>query len=626
MPLILAIEPDPRQAAQIAAIARNRVGAELMLADTTEGALDVIGNRVPDLVLVPALLSPQDDAALAAALRVIAAAAHVRTLTIPLLSAAPKRARVVGMLAKWRRGKSESPEPDGCDPAIFAEQISVYLKEAAAERAALEMAAAADEPALEAAPAAYAVDTAHAVSAEETPHAGWFEETPHAGYVEETPLAAYGLEMPQATGAPETLQADRELEPPHAADGIIAPLVSVEEPSIAFEEPRFFVEEPAGPVEETRAVSAEPVPVEQEPTLAIPEPAPVMDEPVGVEERTPSFELTEAIGRERHLADTREPQAEEELVFELTLDDTDVMFFDQPAATTIAAPIVKAIASPPVAIEVVAARDERAPSEATSLHDDRSEELATIEEFSGELTVPDGLHARETQVTADPPRRSEHWMPMSNGIERLWPPLEGVLAEFADALELLDQAEVATAASSSGHQINNRREALVDKVLREPSTAPSLAAVQPTLPVHPAAVALGAVAGPLAPRVPPLAAVPLPPAAVDTPKSEWVELIDSLRQDIERMRSAPPAQPIPTRAPQPVAAPFVAVPLVAAAFVAVPSDDAVTAPRTKRRAKTPHPIQDEWGFFDPEQCGFAALLAKLDEMTDGCEEPDAHAK
>jgi len=26
------------------------------------------------------------------------------------------------------------------------------------------------------------------------------------------------------------------------------------------------------------------------------------------------------------------------------------------------------------------------------------------------------------------------------------------------------------------------------------------------------------------------------------------------------------------------------------------------------------PIQDEWGFFDPEQCGFAALLAKLDEV------------
>ena len=82
MAIVLAIEPDRRQAAHLTAIARHLVGAELVLADTTEGALDAIGNRVPDLVLVPALLSPQDDAALAAALRVIAAAAHVRTLTI----------------------------------------------------------------------------------------------------------------------------------------------------------------------------------------------------------------------------------------------------------------------------------------------------------------------------------------------------------------------------------------------------------------------------------------------------------------------------------------------------------------------------------------------------------------
>ena len=76
MPLILAVEPDRRQAAQLTSVIR-RVGAELVLADTTEHALDAIGSRVPDLVLVPALLSPQDDAALAGALRVIAAAALV---------------------------------------------------------------------------------------------------------------------------------------------------------------------------------------------------------------------------------------------------------------------------------------------------------------------------------------------------------------------------------------------------------------------------------------------------------------------------------------------------------------------------------------------------------------------
>ena len=111
MPIVLAIEPDRRQAAHLTAILRHQVGAELLLADTTEGALDAIGNRVPDLVLVPALLSPQDDAALAAALRVIAAAAHVRTLTIPVLGSGTQPTAARGMLAQWRKSRDASPSP-----------------------------------------------------------------------------------------------------------------------------------------------------------------------------------------------------------------------------------------------------------------------------------------------------------------------------------------------------------------------------------------------------------------------------------------------------------------------------------------------------------------------------------
>src|SRR6188474_2342674 len=99
MPLILAIEPDRKQATQLAGVVRKRVKAELILVETTERALDAIGNRMPDLVLVPALLSPQDDAALAAALRVIAAAAHVQMLTIPVLASARPTSRAGGMLS-----------------------------------------------------------------------------------------------------------------------------------------------------------------------------------------------------------------------------------------------------------------------------------------------------------------------------------------------------------------------------------------------------------------------------------------------------------------------------------------------------------------------------------------------
>jgi hypothetical protein len=39
----------------------------------------------------------------------------------------------------------------------------------------------------------------------------------------------------------------------------------------------------------------------------------------------------------------------------------------------------------------------------------------------------------------------------------------------------------------------------------------------------------------------------------------------------------------------------------------------VTAPPIKR-GRNAQPVQDEWGFFDPNQCGFPALVAKLDEI------------
>ncbi len=53
------------------------------------------------------------------------------------------------------------------------------------------------------------------------------------------------------------------------------------------------------------------------------------------------------------------------------------------------------------------------------------------------------------------------------------------------------------------------------------------------------------------------------------------------------------------------------------------------APRTtrKRNSRRPRtkPAQDDWGLFDPDQCGFAALVAKLDEITDNNHAQEASA-
>jgi hypothetical protein len=134
-PLILAIEPDRRQASQLKAAVRGRLRADLVLADTADAALTALGDRVPDLVLTSAFLSPKDENALADWLRALDAA-HVQTLTIPVLDAPREPANGArGMLSGLLRDRAHTPAaPDGCDPAVFADQCAAYLERAAGER------------------------------------------------------------------------------------------------------------------------------------------------------------------------------------------------------------------------------------------------------------------------------------------------------------------------------------------------------------------------------------------------------------------------------------------------------------------------------------------------------------
>ena len=69
MPLILAIEPDRRQANQLTAVVKSRLHADLVLAESAARALAALGDRVPDLILTSALLSPTDEVVLGERLR-----------------------------------------------------------------------------------------------------------------------------------------------------------------------------------------------------------------------------------------------------------------------------------------------------------------------------------------------------------------------------------------------------------------------------------------------------------------------------------------------------------------------------------------------------------------------------
>ena len=140
MPLILAIEPDRRQASHLTAMVRGRLHAEFVIGDSAQHALEALGSRVPDLVLTTALLSPKDEAALGERLRALdGAAAHVQTLTIPVLATPGRGGRSAkpagGMLSALLRDRGDDGPANGCDPAVFAEQCKEYLVRAAHERA-----------------------------------------------------------------------------------------------------------------------------------------------------------------------------------------------------------------------------------------------------------------------------------------------------------------------------------------------------------------------------------------------------------------------------------------------------------------------------------------------------------
>src|SRR5215471_6765235 len=115
-PLVLAIEPDLRQAAIVKRIVREKVLADVTVVDSRDAALEAIRRTVPDVLLLSALLSPRDEDELIA---------HLRTHTIPQLASSfgdgddEKRG---GLLSAFRRKKDRSA-PSGCDPDLFADEV-----------------------------------------------------------------------------------------------------------------------------------------------------------------------------------------------------------------------------------------------------------------------------------------------------------------------------------------------------------------------------------------------------------------------------------------------------------------------------------------------------------------------
>lgn len=112
MPLIFAVDSDQRQSAQLASVLRSHVDADLVPSATVLDGIDVLRGRIPDAVLTSSLLSPRDESALANHVRELGArAAHVHTLTIPVLAGERKVEETLHGVLGLRREKGGDVEP-----------------------------------------------------------------------------------------------------------------------------------------------------------------------------------------------------------------------------------------------------------------------------------------------------------------------------------------------------------------------------------------------------------------------------------------------------------------------------------------------------------------------------------
>jgi hypothetical protein len=145
---ILAIEDDSSRAAWLTSTIRDRLHAQLVVARNVREASRILATQIPDLVLVPSLLSPADEAALKNVLRTNPAAAHVQMLSTPLMLQEVETGSR-GFLERFRREKTSIIPPDDRQALSFAEQIAASLKRALEQRpaaAAMDPPAATNEP------------------------------------------------------------------------------------------------------------------------------------------------------------------------------------------------------------------------------------------------------------------------------------------------------------------------------------------------------------------------------------------------------------------------------------------------------------------------------------------------
>ena len=128
--LVLVIESDAAQADTLRQLLRARANIDVVIVASKDAAVAAVDERVPDLVLIGALMSPRDEDAFIVHLRTLPDAGHLQTLTIPHLRQTHRRARGVLSMFDRRAKRPTDAAAGGCDPMQFGSEVAAYLSRA----------------------------------------------------------------------------------------------------------------------------------------------------------------------------------------------------------------------------------------------------------------------------------------------------------------------------------------------------------------------------------------------------------------------------------------------------------------------------------------------------------------
>lgn len=128
MSWLLIVQPDSAQADLLREALRTHVSEDVVVVDSIDNALSSIDQCIPDIVLLPALISADVEDYVVAYLGTMPGARHVQILGIPMLErpdhSVQARAR---SLMRWRQRQRQEPLTPGCDPGTFTQDVIRYL-------------------------------------------------------------------------------------------------------------------------------------------------------------------------------------------------------------------------------------------------------------------------------------------------------------------------------------------------------------------------------------------------------------------------------------------------------------------------------------------------------------------